>query len=59
MNGDFVNFGDGGYYNDAGVWVQTKFCCMPCYERCNCQPPDGIYDLNKVKEDGESVEKTD
>lgn len=32
----------GGYYNDKGLWVQTKFCLIPCLA-CNCQPPNGKY----------------
>ena len=35
----------GGHYNEEGKWIRTKFCFLPCYERCNCQPPNGVYQL--------------
>lgn len=38
---------EGGYYNDKGEWIQTKFCMIPCYERCNCQPPNDKWKLTK------------
>jgi hypothetical protein len=35
----------GGYYNEKGKWIQTKHCLLPCYENCDCQPPNGVYQL--------------
>lgn len=37
----------GGYYDENGTWVQTKFCFISCGERCDCTPPGGVYQLPK------------
>lgn len=37
-----------GYYDKDGLWHRTKFCFVYCgKEKCTCQPPNGIYKINK------------
>lgn len=42
--GDF-GMGSGGYYNETGMWIQTKYCFTSCGDACDCQPPNGVYQL--------------
>lgn len=35
----------GGHYDANGQWVQTKFCFFSCGDRCDCMPPDGVFQL--------------
>lgn len=50
-----MNMGLGGHYDENGTWTQTKFCLVYCGEGCDCQPPGGVYQLQKeeLKEEDE------
>jgi hypothetical protein len=44
----------GGYYDDTGHWVRTKYCFVFCGLSCNCMPPLGLEyvpSLDKTKKE--------
>lgn len=60
MNSSFFHLG--GYYNEQGNWVRTKFCFMSCGESCDCMPPGGIWHIgteNMYEEDGDWKSRSD
>lgn len=53
MNLFYTNLSRGGYYDEKGHWHRIKHCFVYCgVERCNCTPPNGVYQLT-----GEDLEK--
>lgn len=36
-----------GYYDKNGTWQKMKYCFVYCGDRCDCGPPNGIYQLEK------------
>lgn len=40
-----------GYYDEKGTWRRNKYCFVYCGpDRCNCGPPNGIYQLEQKEE---------
>lgn len=42
-----MSFGmdSGGRYDETGAWKRTKFCFVYCGDSCNCEAPNGVYQL--------------